>query len=739
MEFKYVIINFLILALGLFVFFRKTVINIFRGRREKILSKLDEADLIEKTQEKEYEEPVFEFTEEIDKTKLLEEKALAKEKITEIKAFGQRECRDIHRIMIEKVKNEFFGVMKESVKEVFSKEPYFSRMQESCDRRVDEILKLIKLTPGDMAYLRRHDVLYVTLMSAYPLSEETVKKVDEKTKELLDTVGGKTSLWVKEDPELIGGVRLRIGDTLYDATVSEAFYHFEKSVRRAPVNDDDEVKELLEEFFNKAENAVPKIHTYQLGRVMQISDGICWMDGLADIMYGEVVEFECGERGMVLDIQVDRIGCVIFGEYANIESGSKVRRVGRIASVPVGEALFGRVVDAIGNPVDGEGLIESEDRRPVECKAPGILDRAPVNEPLHTGVKVIDALVPIGKGQRELIIGDRQTGKSALAVDAIINQKGKNTVCIYVAIGLKETKIAEIKEKLQKHGAMEYTVIVAAPASDSAATQYIAPFSGAAMAEHFMYEGKDVLIVYDDLSKHAVAYRELSLLLHRPSGREAYPGDIFYLHSRLLERSAHLSKELGGGSITALPIIETLAGDISGYIPTNVISITDGQIFLESELFHEGQRPAINVGLSVSRVGGAAQTKLMKQVSSNLRTKLAQYRELADFTQLGADVDEDTRKTLNSGAHLMEALKQKNYEPLENWKQVLLLFAVSEGFADGLELYRMEQFEKELFPFFENNYAHLVRLLKTGNKADKMLLSDIKDALGVYLERFNHA
>ena len=344
-------------------------------------------------------------------------------------------------------------------------------------------------------------------------------------------------------------------------------------------------------------------------------------------------------------------------------------------------------------------------------------------------------MVPIGRGQRELIIGDRQTGKSAIALDAIINQKGKDTICIYVAIGQKETFVAEIKERLEQQGAMDYTIIVAANASGSAATQYIAPFSGTAMAEYFMYSGKDVLIIYDDLSKHAVAYRELSLLLHRPSGREAYPGDIFYLHSRLLERSAQLSEKFGGGSITALPIIETLAGDISAYIPTNVISITDGQIFLESELFHEGQRPAINVGLSVSRVGGAAQTKLMKQMASSLRTKLAQYRELADFTQLGTDVDEDTKKTLNAGAHLMEALKQGRYQPLEDWMQALLLFAVSEGYADDLSLEETAAFEQGLIAYFGKACVSIVERLKTGAKADQALLEEIRAAMASFSKR----
>ncbi len=735
MEFKYVIINFLILLVALVLVGRKTAIKIFRTRREKILMDLDEAERIESSELPQLSVPSFDFAAEESNGDVAEELKNAAEKIAAIEAFGERECREIRRLMIEKTEKKLFESMRESVRSVFAKEPYKTAMQDKASAQLDEILSMIKLTPGDMAYLKRHDVLYVTLMSAYPLPTELVKKVDKVTSEMLKRVGGETSLWVREDPELIGGLRLRIGDTLYDATVSEELYHFERRIKRTAIGSEDIAQEVISEFFKKAESFVPKIHEYQLGRVMQISDGICWMDGLADIMYGEVVEFECGERGMILDIQPDRIGCVIFGEYEHIESGSRVRRVGRIASVPVGEAMLGRVVDAVGNPIDGEGTIATDEKRPIECHAPGILDRAPVNKPLHTGLKAIDALVPIGRGQRELIIGDRQTGKSAIAVDAIINQKGKDTICVYVAIGQKETKIAEIKDRLEHYGAMDYTVIVAATASGSAATQYIAPFSGTAIAEYFMYSGKDVLIVYDDLSKHAVAYRELSLLLHRPSGREAYPGDIFYLHSRLLERSAHLSDDLGGGSITALPIIETLAGDISAYIPTNVISITDGQIFLESELFHEGQRPAINVGLSVSRVGSAAQTKLMKQMSSSLRTKLAQYRELADFTQLGTDVDDDTRSVLNSGAHLMESLKQGNYQPLEDWQQTLLLFAVSEGYSDGLPLESMPDFEKELFNYFASNCKEIVAELKTGKRAKEDLLEKIRKALDGFCER----
>ena len=735
MEIQYIIINFCILALLIFLFCRKFIFKLFNSRRERIYRELSEAEQIEAI--KPPKEPDLNFENEfcVNNAEIEMERRLAEEKLQQIEAFGERECHEIHRIMIEKTKDKFFGIMHKKVAEIFGTEPFLLEMRKKEESIINDILGMIKLTPGDMAYLKHHDVLYVTLTSAHKLEDELVAKVDKATTELLNSVGGKTSLWVREDCALIGGLRLRIGDTVYDGTVEEALYHFKKGIKRDPITTDEAAKEVLEEFYEKAVNFETKISVYQLGRVMQISDGICWMDGLADIMYGEVIEFECGERGMVLDIQPDRIGCVIFGEYENIESGSRVRRVGRIASVPVGEALLGRVVDAVGNPIDGEGHLFVKNRRPIECKAPAILDRAPVKKPMHTGIKAVDSLVPIGRGQRELIIGDRQTGKSAIAVDAIINQKGKDTVCIYVAIGQKETTVAEIKEKLQKYGAMDYTIIVAANASGSAATQYIAPFSGTAMAEYFMYSGKDVLIVYDDLSKHAVAYRELSLLLHRPSGREAYPGDIFYLHSRLLERSACLSKEAGGGSITALPIIETLAGDISAYIPTNVISITDGQIFLESELFNEGQRPAINVGLSVSRVGGSAQTKLMKQMSGSLRTKLAQYRELADFTQLGTDIDDATKRTLNSGAHLMEALKQNRYQPLEDWKQAVLLFAVSEGFAETVPLESMDDFESGLFEFFMAFHMPIVEKLKSGNKADEELLAEMRLALAVFQER----
>ena len=737
MEIQYVIINFLILSAILFLAGRKTVKRIFGERLERVNKELDEAEEAEKLNLPVFEEYVPLTEDSSDDAEMLEKtQSAVSEKVAQIKDYVIREQSEIHRVMIEDARKELFDVMKKNVIRLFSYEKYTEAIKSSDAAAIDKILELIKLTPGDMAYLRYHDVLYVTLTSAFPLDKELVDRVDEATTKLLSEVGGKTSLWVLEDPALIGGLRLRIGDTVYDYTVAEELYHFEKNLNREPILDTDTVGQLIREFSERAESFRPHMHTYQLGRVMTVSDGICWMDGLADIMYGEVVEFECGERGMVLDIQKNRIGCVIFGEYEHIESGSRVRRVGRMASVPVGDALLGRVVDALGNPIDAHGFLSYEDRRPIEFKAPAILDRAAVNSPLHTGIKAIDSLVPIGKGQRELIIGDRQTGKTALAIDTIINQKGKGTICIYVAIGQKETLVAEIMEKLKSQGAMDYTTIIAVPASASAALQYIAPFSGTAMAEYFMYKGKDVLIVYDDLSKHAVAYRELSLLLHRPSGREAYPGDIFYLHSRLLERAAHLSDELGGGSITALPIIETLAGDISAYIPTNVISITDGQIFLDAELFNEGQRPAVNVGLSVSRVGGAAQSPVMKKVSSSLRTRLAQYRELAEFMQFGSDIDDATAATLASGRLLTEALRQGRYEPINDELQAILIFAVSEGYAKSIKPEQMSSFENSLYAYLTKEKASLCEKIRTARKLDDNLKQELKEALDEFVKRF---
>ena len=445
----------------------------------------------------------------------------------------------------------------------------------------------------------------------------------------------------------------------------------------------------------------------EVGSVIWVGDGIATIYGIEHAMYGEIVIFENGIRGMVQDIRRDQIGCIILGKDTEIKEGTKVTRTKKKAGVPVGNAYLGRIVNALGAPIDGKGEIPADDYRAIEQEAPGIVDRQSVNQPLETGILAIDAMFPIGRGQRELIIGERQTGKTSIAVDTILNQKGKDVICIYVAIGQKASTIAKLVNTLTKHDALDYTVVLSATASESASLQYIAPYAGTALAEYFMYQGKDVLIVYDDLSKHAVAYRALSLLLERSPGREAYPGDVFYLHSRLLERSSKLSDALGGGSITALPIIETQAGDVSAYIPTNVISITDGQIFLESDLFFSGMRPAVNVGLSVSRVGGAAQTKAMKKASGTIRIDLAQYRELAAFSQFGSDLDADTKEKLDQGERIREVLKQGQYVPQPVWYQVIIIYAATKKYLLDIPVEDVLEFEKGLFAFIDTKYPEI--------------------------------
>lgn len=457
----------------------------------------------------------------------------------------------------------------------------------------------------------------------------------------------------------------------------------------------------------------------EIGEVSFIGDGIARVIGLTNVMAGELVEFENGAYGMAQNLEKQDVGVIIFGSYENVHEGEPVKRTGRILDVPVGDALIGRVVDALGRPIDGLGAIETTKKRPVENEAPGVMQRQSVKQSLPTGLKVVDALVPIGKGQRELIIGDRKTGKTSIAVDTILNQKGKNTLCIYVAIGQKESTVKALVETLKRYGAMEYTTVVSASASQPAPMLYIAPYAGTAMGEEWMYQGRDVLIVYDDLSKQAAAYREISLLLRRPPGREAYPGDVFYLHSRLLERAAKLSDELGAGSLTALPIIETQAGDISAYIPTNVISITDGQIFLESDLFYSGVRPGLSAGLSVSRVGGSAQIKAMKKVSGTLRIDLASYRELEAFTQFGSDLDAATQQKLNRGKRTVEVLKQDVHQPLPIEYQVSILFALTHGLLDAIPIDRIKSFEKALYQHLESEHRDLLNEIR-----DQHVISD---------------
>jgi len=495
----------------------------------------------------------------------------------------------------------------------------------------------------------------------------------------------------------------------------------------------DEITQVLK---SEIENYERTVSVSETGFVISVGDGIARIYGLETVMAGELIEFADGLSGIALNLEEDQVGAVLLGDYTNLKEGDEVRRTGRIMSIPAGEAMVGRVVDALGHPIDDKGPIHTTVFNALERIAPGVVDRQPVKEPLQTGIKAIDAMIPIGRGQRELIIGDRQTGKTTIAIDTIYNQKGGDVICIYVAIGQKRSTVAQVVKTLTDLGAMDYTIIVAATASDPTPMQYIAPYSGCALGEYFRDKGMHALVIYDDLSKHAAAYREISLLLRRPPGREAYPGDVFYLHSRLLERAAKMSKEKGGGSLTALPFIETQAGDVSAYIPTNVISITDGQIFLEADLFNSNVRPAINVGISVSRVGGSAQIKAMRQVAGTLRLDLAQYRELAAFAQFGSDLDKASQAQLNRGKRLVEVLKQGQYQPLPVEKQVLIVYAGTNGFLDDIEIPRIRAFEAELYKFVENAHPGLLAKIREKKILDDALKGEIGTALKEFKERF---
>ncbi len=488
----------------------------------------------------------------------------------------------------------------------------------------------------------------------------------------------------------------------------------------------DEISTIIKE---RIENFDLSVDVEETGKVISVADGVANVYGLKNVMAGEMVEFESGEKGMALNLEESSVGIVILGKTSGITEGSSVKRLKKLLRVPVGDALIGRVVNSLGEPIDAKGPIEATESRFVEEKAKGIMARKSVHEPLQTGIKAIDALVPIGRGQRELIIGDRQTGKTTVAIDTIINQKGQDVICIYVAIGQKQSTVAQVVKKLEEYGAMDYTIVVNAGASDAAALQYLAPYAGVTMGEYFRDNSRHALIIYDDLSKHAVAYREMSLILRRPPGREAYPGDVFYLHSRLLERASKLNDALGAGSLTALPIIETQAGDVSAYIPTNVISITDGQIFLESDLFNSGIRPAINVGLSVSRVGGAAQIKAIKQVSGTLRLDLAQYRELQAFAQFASDLDESSRKQLERGQKMVEVLKQPPYSPLSVENQVVIIFAGAKGYLDDVATANVTKFEAELYPYIEAKYPEIFEQIRTKKVLDKEVEEILHKAL----------
>ena len=566
----------------------------------------------------------------------------------------------------------------------------------------------------------RTEHLEAVLLSAVRPSQEQEKRF---LAFLAEKYGEGTTLTSQKSDDYPDGFRLEVGAEVYDWSAGGRLSQFKDALEKLAATQGDVIPLLKETVLSWT----PQAMAQEVGTVLTVGDGIARVDGLEGAAYGEVLLFDGGVRGMVQDLSEDSVGCILFDDDASVCAGSTVRRTGRTAGVPVGEGFLGRVVNALGVPIDGGGDIRADGYRAVESPAPGIIDRQSVDTPLETGILTVDSMFPIGRGQRELIIGDRQTGKTAIAIDAILNQKDTGVLCIYVAIGQKESTVAGVVQKLRDRGAMAYTTVVCAHASETAPMLYIAPYAGAAIGEYFMYRGRDVLIVYDDLSKQAVAYREISLLLQRPPGREAYPGDVFYLHSRLLERAARLSEEAGGGSMTALPIIETQAGDISAYIPTNVISITDGQIFLETDLFHAGVRPAINVGLSVSRVGGAAQLGAMKQVAGRLRMDLAQYRELASFAQFGSDLDKATRDTLARGSRMTELLKQPQYAPMDAADQVAVLFAAGEGYTDTIAVEDVPRYADALLACIHRTYPELHNLVHSGKKLPPEALERLRE------------
>lgn len=583
-------------------------------------------------------------------------------------------------------------------------------------------------------YYQSRGIIFGTVYSAEKMSPKDISTIEAAFTHKLDKT---IRVENKVEADLIGGVKVVINENVWDGTYRAKLDDLRNQLLNSEVEKVPEKigEELVNEVKDYSSFGVKKESNRTIGFVKSVADGVANISGIYDAMAGELLDLGT-TKAMVMDLEEDNIAAVLLGNDKDIVKGKEVKSTGKVVEVPVGDELLGRVVDALGRPIDGKGAIRTAATRQIELPAPGIIDRSPVNEPLQTGIKIIDSMIPIGKGQRELIIGDRQTGKTAIAVDTIINQKGRNVKCIYVAIGQKNSNVAQIIEKLNSFGSMEYTTVVVAGASELPSLQYIAPYSGCAIGEYWMNKGEDVLIVYDDLSKHAVAYRTLSLLLRRPPGREAFPGDVFYLHSRLLERSGKLSERLGSGSLTALPIIETQAGDISAYIPTNVISITDGQIFLQSELFNSGIRPAIDYGLSVSRVGSAAQIKAMKQVSSSLKLDLSQYQEVLDFAQFGSDLDPSTRARINHGRHLVELLKQAQYQPMSTTDQILLLFANKLNLLDDIPLERIREYEKSLLSEMNLVHADIIEQIDNEKKIDDKLSDRLTEIITNFTIRF---
>ena len=732
----YGLINFVILAGVLYLIGRKLVAKMISGRREKIEQALQSAedakqravglreDLKNSGRRREAQaEEIRRDTEARLAEQRSEAYAVEKEARDDIEALARR---GVEQRMLETrraLTDEVSAVVTEAAAEKLKNETDPAELRRLDERFLRRLEAEAAPTGADRARLMEENGLKAVLGCSREPGDKELKRIMELLRQRFGVES--VQLEIRVDPALIGGMKLKVGDTVYDGTLS----HMLERVRRGFTEGDALEGDVVDGAVERLNEIGVDVDVFQTGRVSSLSDGICRVSGLSDVMAGEMIRFKGDLRGMVMDLDRDNVGVVLLGNYDSVQEGDEVVRTGRIIEVPVGEALIGRIVDALGRPVDGKGLIHAAETRPIENRAPGVIERKSVSVPMQTGIKAIDALVPIGRGQRELIIGDRQTGKTAIALDTIINQKGKDMICIYVAVGQKESTVASVVEKLRQHDALDYTIVVCANASEPAPMLYIAPYAGAAMGEYFMHRGRDVLIVYDDLSKQAVAYREISLLLHRPPGREAYPGDVFYLHSRLLERAARLAPEYGGGSMTALPIIETQAGDISAYIPTNVISITDGQIFLETDLFNAGVRPAINVGLSVSRVGGAAQLGAMKQVAGRLRMDLAQYRELAAFSQFGSDLDKATQATLHRGDRMTELLKQGQYAPMDAADQVVVLFAANEGYADDVALKDIAAFERELIRYVRRRLPQLDDEIMTGKKLSPEALQRLRDCI----------
>ena len=745
MDIIWKIVNFIILFGALYLICRKMNLfdKMFGSRRRGIGEEIENSEKA-KAQAKALGEDIEKARAENEERKqqlLKDAEAQAEADGAAIAAAGEQEAKSLVENaekseaqlmaqMRDRVSSDAVRRVAEITAEVLRNGNFEDSKQALNDKFIEQIKELVSAMPSDILNMNELKKLDISIKSAQPLSDEEMKKL---TQIICETF---ISCHNEVDSDVIGGVRMQVGDTVYDGTLAHTLDRLSQDVEDNTRQSDSQMRSIADGIKQQLEKVNGDIDVFQTGEVITLGDGICRVSGLADVMAGEMLEFPGGLKGMVQDLDKNNVGVVLLGPFGHLQEGDSVRRTGRIVEVPVGDALIGRVVDAMGSPIDGKGPIKTDSFRPVESPAPSVLSRQPVSVPLQTGLKAIDALVPIGRGQRELIIGDRQTGKTAIALDAIINQKGKDVICIYVAIGQKESTVSSVVEKLRSHGAMDYTIVVAATASEPAPMLYIAPYAGAAMGEYFMYNGKDVLIVYDDLSKQATAYREISLLLQRPPGREAYPGDVFYLHSRLLERAARLNAESGGGSMTALPIIETQAGDISAYIPTTVISITDGQIFLESDLFHSGVRPAINVGLSVSRVGGAAQLGAMKQVAGRLRVDLAQYRELASFAQFGSDLDKSTRDTLHRGARMTEVLKQGQYVPMSAADQVIAIFAVSEGYADDLELSDVARFESELIDYVNRSYPEFQGEVLSGKKLSADQQAKLKECIVNFKKTF---